>query len=90
MLSTLQLSTDSLVSSIAEQRKDIEIELESVRKAVREMKEGELKREEWSKKIGGLVDEVIQGLPKVGCLSLSLIHCKYHFNPHPTTLITLL
>ncbi|SCZ94760.1 BZ3500_MvSof-1268-A1-R1_Chr12-1g03640 [Microbotryum saponariae] len=65
MLLTLQQSTDALSQSLDEQKSAVEKELDEVRKAVEEMREGEKRREEWSKKVGDQVDEVVRGLPGV-------------------------
>ncbi|SCV72929.1 BQ2448_6854 [Microbotryum intermedium] len=63
MLTTLQQSTDALSQSLDEQKSAVEKELDEVRKAVEEMRDGEKRREEWSKKVGDQVDEVVRGLP---------------------------
>ncbi|KAK4703853.1 peroxin-14, partial [Phenoliferia sp. Uapishka_3] len=59
----LQTSTDSLTSSLEEQRTVVEADLVEVRKAVAEMREGEKKREEWAAGVGHQVDEVLKSLP---------------------------
>lgn len=43
----------------------MEKELAEVRKAVLEMREGEKKREEWSRVVGEKVEELVKGLPAV-------------------------
>ncbi|GAA5869264.1 hypothetical protein JCM1840_004339 [Sporobolomyces johnsonii] len=63
LLSTLQASTDAVAQSLDEQRDKVEAELQEVRDAVREMREGEKRREEWSERIGREVDEMARKLP---------------------------
>lgn len=72
LLETLKISTDSLVISLEEQRELVEVELREVRKVLGEMKEGERVREGWAKKVGEQVDDIVNGLPKVSFLLLSL------------------
>lgn len=72
LLATLKISTDSLVISLEEQRELVEVELREVRKVLGEMKEGERVREGWAKKVGEQVDDIVNGLPKVSFLLLSL------------------
>ncbi|GAA5895606.1 hypothetical protein JCM5296_003760 [Sporobolomyces johnsonii] len=63
LLSTLQASTDAVAQSLDEQRDKVEAELQEVRDAVREMREGEKRREEWSERVGREVDEMARKLP---------------------------
>ncbi|GAA5880781.1 hypothetical protein JCM3774_005746 [Rhodotorula dairenensis] len=63
LLKTLQESTDAVATTLDEQRAEIDKELEEVRDAVREMREGEKKRDEWAKNIGRQVDEMAKSLP---------------------------
>ncbi|GAA5941962.1 hypothetical protein JCM1841_001872 [Sporobolomyces salmonicolor] len=63
LLSTLQASTDAVAQTLEEQREKVEAELQEVREVVREMREGEKRREEWSERVGREVDEMGKKLP---------------------------
>ncbi|TNY19338.1 peroxisomal membrane anchor protein conserved region-domain-containing protein [Rhodotorula diobovata] len=63
LLKTLQESTDAVAQSLDEQKRDIEKELEEVRGAVKEMREGEKKRDEWAQNVGRQVDDMVKSLP---------------------------
>ena len=65
LLKTLQDSTDAVAASLDEQKRDIDKELEEVRGAVKEMREGEKKRDEWAQSVGRQVDEMVKSLPGV-------------------------
>lgn len=65
LLKTLQESTDAVAQSLDEQKRDIEKELEEVRGAVKEMREGEKKRDEWAQNVGRQVDDMVKSLPGV-------------------------
>jgi len=43
----------------------VDSEIDEVRKALKEVKEGEEKRAEWSRKIEGQVEEIARSLPNV-------------------------
>ncbi|GAA5912325.1 hypothetical protein JCM8208_003326 [Rhodotorula glutinis] len=63
LLKTLQESTDAVAATLDEQKRDIEKELEEVRGAVKEMREGEKKRDEWAQSVGRQVDDMVKSLP---------------------------
>ncbi|GAA5855145.1 hypothetical protein JCM9279_001968 [Rhodotorula babjevae] len=63
LLKTLQESTDAVAASLDEQKRDIEKELDEVRGAVKEMREGEKKRDEWAQSVGRQVDDMVKSLP---------------------------
>ncbi|KPV71940.1 uncharacterized protein RHOBADRAFT_40002 [Rhodotorula graminis WP1] len=63
LLKTLQESTDAVAASLDDQKRDIEKELEEVRGAVKEMREGEKKRDEWAQSVGRQVDDMVKSLP---------------------------
>ncbi|GAA5820217.1 hypothetical protein JCM3770_006064 [Rhodotorula araucariae] len=63
LLKTLQESTDAVAQNLDEQKRGVEKELEEVRSAVREMREGEKKRDEWAQNVGRQVDDMVKSLP---------------------------
>lgn len=65
LLRTLQASTDAVVESLDQQKVAVERELEDVKHAVSEMREGERKRDEWAKGVQKQVDEMAKSLPTV-------------------------
>ncbi|KAK4046131.1 60S ribosomal protein L21A [Microbotryomycetes sp. JL201] len=65
VLKTLQQSTDALAASLDEQKQAIDTQLDQVKQGVAEMKEGERRREEWSKKVQDQVDDVARNLPSL-------------------------
>lgn len=65
LLKTLQDSTDAVAASLDEQKRDIDKELDEVRGAVKEMREGEKKRDEWAQSVGRQVDDMVKSLPGV-------------------------
>ncbi|GAA6002653.1 Pex14p [Rhodotorula paludigena] len=65
LLRTLQESTDAVAQSLDVQKADVEKELDEVRRAVSEMREGEKKRDEWAKNVGRQVDDMVKSLPSL-------------------------
>ena len=65
LLLDLQTSTDTLVTSLEEQKVQLDQELLHLRTAVDESREAERKREIWAKGVTEKVDQVVSGLPKV-------------------------
>lgn len=78
LLKTLQDSTDAVAASLDEQKRDIDKELDEVRGAVKEMREGEKKRDEWAQSVGRQVDDMVKSLPGVRpSSSLSSLSCSW-------------
>lgn len=69
LIKELSQGTAALTELVESQKKDVERDLEDLRAAVKDLREGEKKREEWTAKVSSQVDEITRSLPAVRLLS---------------------